>query len=51
MTLFHGVHELVSAAVKINGFCMSEAGVSFEAISEITGNPSPQKPFYPINTQ
>jgi hypothetical protein len=22
----------------------------FEAISEITGNPSPQKPFYPINT-
>jgi hypothetical protein len=23
---------------------------AFEAISEITGNPSPQTPFYPINT-
>jgi hypothetical protein len=49
--LFHGAHKLVSAAVKVNGFCMREAGfLPFEAISEITGNPSPQKPFYPINT-
>ena len=27
-TFFHGAHELIGAAVKINGFCMSEAGFS-----------------------
>ena len=30
--------------------CPKRGFFPFEAISEITGNPSPQKPFYPINT-
>jgi hypothetical protein len=49
-TLFHGAHELVTATLKVNGSCVCEAGLPFEAISEITGNLSPQKPFYPIST-
>ena len=35
-TLFHGAHELVSAAVKVNGFCMSEAGLCVRGDLEIS---------------
>ena len=49
-TFFHGAHELIGAAVKINGFCMSEAGFSVRGDLRNNRKPSPQKPFYPINT-
>jgi len=40
-TFFHGAHELVSAAVKVNGFCMSEAGLSVRG--DLRNNRKPQR--------
>ena len=41
VALFHGAHELVSAAVKVNGFCMSEAGF-LSVRGDLRNNRKPQ---------
>ena len=47
-TFFHGAHELVSAAaVKINGFCMSEAGFSVRGDLRNNRKPQPAKTVLP----
>ena len=46
-TLFHGAHELVSAAVKVNGFCMSEAGLSVRGDLRNNRKPQPAKTVLP----
>jgi hypothetical protein len=46
-TFFHGAHELVSAAVKIDGFCMSEAGLSVRGDLRNNRKPQPAKTVLP----
>ena len=46
-TLFHGAHELISAAVKVNGFCMSEAGLSVRGDLRNNRKPQPAKTVLP----
>ena len=46
-TFFHGAHELVSAAVKVNGFCISEAGVSVRGDLRNNRKPQPAKTVLP----
>ena len=49
-TFFHGAHELVSAAVKVNGFCMSEADLSVRGDLRNNRKPQPAKTVLPIKT-
>ena len=46
-TLFHGAHELITAAVKVNGFCVSEAGLSVRGDLRNNRKPQPAKTVLP----
>ncbi len=46
-TLFHGAHELISAAMKVNGFCMSEAGLCVRGDLRNNRKPQPAKTVLP----
>ena len=46
-TLFHGAYELMAAAVKVNGSCVSEAGLSVRGDLRNNRKPQPAKTVLP----
>ena len=45
--MFHGAHELITAALKVNGFCVSEAGLCVRGDLRNNRKPQPAKTVLP----